>query len=120
MKKLYPFLSIGLLVLFLSSCYTTGALRQKTMKISSGMTKADVLRILGTPGKRSFRGASEAWQYRSIGTWSEHDLHIIWFGNDKVVGHTTESSLYSFAKYKNIDWEKAPDYVVEKRIKVYN
>jgi hypothetical protein len=109
-------------ILFFSGCathYSTSALRKQALQINNGMTKSQVIDILGTPGNRQFRDNYEAWQYKSYGMF-EDDLHIIWFKDGLVTGYTTESrkDLPFGFDYKRIDWEKAPDYIEEKIIKI--
>jgi hypothetical protein len=84
--------------------------------INSGMTNAEVVEILGTPGNRQFQGENEAWQYKSYGML-EDDLHVVWFFAGKVIGYTTESrkDLPFGFDYKRINWEQAPDFILEKR-----
>ena len=71
---------------------------------------------MGTPGNRQFSGKNEAWQYKSYGML-EDDLHFIWFYAGEVVGYTSESRKdqpLGF-DYKRIDWEHAPDFILEIR-----
>ncbi|HEV3456978.1 MAG TPA: outer membrane protein assembly factor BamE [Thermoanaerobaculia bacterium] len=59
------FLSFSLLVFSLLSvgCASTG---KAVAKLEPGMTKQQVLSILGSPADRSFREKDEAWQYREM------------------------------------------------------
>jgi len=108
-------------LLFFSGCATrsTSDLRRQALQINNGMTKAQVIDILGTPGNRQFHENYEAWQYKSYGML-EDDLHIVWFKDGIVTGYTTESrkDLPFGFDYKRIDWERAPDYIEEERIKI--
>lgn len=118
MKKFWVILAI--ILVFTTGCATHGTqeLREKAVMIDLGMEKSDVVGILGAPGNRQFEGKNEAWQYKGYGL-IEDDLHVVWFYDGEVVGYTAESSKdlpFGF-DYKRIDWEKAPDFILEKRMR---
>lgn len=109
-----------ILLVPLAGCVTHGTqeLREKSILINPGMSKASVADILGPPGNRQFDGKNEAWQYKGEG-FIEDDLHVVWFYDGVVVGYTAESSkdLRFGYDYKHIKWEDAPDFTLEKRIR---
>jgi len=78
-------------VLAFSGCSTTGSvsgMQAKSMQISLGTTKDEVMSLVGVPGDRSFKGKGEAWQYCSTGF--SHDKYMtVWFYEDIVHGLTS-------------------------------
>lgn len=101
------------LVLFgCSSTGSVGGLREKSMQISPGTTKQEVLALLGTPGDRSFKGKAEAWQYCSTG-FSQDQYMTIWLFEDVVHGMTSYTRGDAFGvctqTFTGVDWGQAPD-----------
>lgn len=101
--------------LFIVGCSTSGSLsdlHSRSMNIAQGISKADVMALMGAPGDRSFRGKGEAWQYCSTGFASD-DYITVWFYNGIVEGLTTYSRAEAFGictqTFSNIDWGQAPD-----------
>ncbi len=104
-----------LLSVVLAGCSTTGSvsnLQGKSMEIRPGVTKDEVVEILGMPGDRSFRGAAEAWQYCSTG-FSQDKYITVWFLEDVVEGLTTYTRTDAFGTcaqtFTSVDWGQAPD-----------
>jgi len=102
-------------VLTLVGCTTTGSvsnIREKILLISFGDTKEKVLEVLGTPGDRSFRGNSEAWQYCSTG-FTIDTYSTIWFDDGLVTGVTTKYARlavddYCSQQFLEVDWGQRP------------
>ncbi|WP_321517474.1 hypothetical protein [uncultured Bacteroides sp.] len=85
MKKLLLLLFTTLLV----SCGSSQFIR-KTMLIENGMSKNEVLNLLGTPKDRQFHTTEEIWEYE-VTTLTETKYYFVWFKNDKVSGLTSET-----------------------------
>jgi SmpA / OmlA family len=54
--------------------------------LEAGMTKQQVLDILGSPADRSFRGTDEAWQYQEIAGFGQCKYTTVWISNGKLIG----------------------------------
>lgn len=76
--RLKVWVLFSIISVLLVGCATHGTqeLRAKALMINPGMTKAEVVDILGTPGNRQFQEKNEAWQYKSYGML-EDDLHVV-------------------------------------------
>lgn len=61
------------------------------MLIEQGMTKNEVLKILGEPSDRQFEGTEESWRYINSlgGTTTSTQYYIVWFDNNIVTSLTT-------------------------------
>jgi hypothetical protein len=101
------------LATLLSACST---LKDLTVQISVGDTKEKVVRILGTPDDRQFRDTKEAWQFGTVVAIGICEYTIIWFNNNIVTGlnsYRNGSVAGCRAGIKSIQWEEAPDAIVE-------
>ena len=103
--------------LFLSSC---GSLDKKSALINPGDNKEQVLKIMGPPDDRQFKGRDEAWQYCQTGAgFGYHDYRTIWFYNGKVTGinsyKSTRAGTSCVTDIKAVRWEDAPDRTIEIR-----
>jgi len=104
-----------MLVIGISSCGT--ALQKKSLQVEPGMTKDDVVKIMGYPGNKQFKGVSEAWQYCSTGIGSDR-YYVVWFTNSSVTGMTTYSGYESGMCdkfYRTVNWEDRPNKTIEIR-----
>ena len=88
--------------------------------IEPGQTKADVTKIMGTPGDKQFQGKDEAWQYCSTGVGGDKFV-VVWFYDGIVTGMNTYTQNTGYGNcnkfYKRIDWQSAPDRTIEVRQK---
>jgi len=98
---------IVLTVCFFNSCTTYS----KFEKVNVGMTKTEVLNLMGNPDdKENDNYGDEAWQYSShnlLQSWNFYT--VIMFYNDKV----TEISFDN--RPIPISWEKSPGFIKAKR-----
>ncbi len=108
-------------ILLLSGCAASTSLPEKTLEIQQGHTKADVLRVLGSPGNRQFREDDEAWQYCAT-AFDKDSFVIVWFHEGIVTGMTTythgpEAGYIGDCSqgYRTIEWDDAPDRTIEIR-----
>jgi len=90
---------------------------QQSVLITPGMSKQDVIDIMGYPGNNQFNGNNEAWQYHRNGFWQGYDkIFIVWFYKGYVTGLTTyDMPTTGAAVYKSIRWEERPDDIIEIR-----
>lgn len=110
-------IAIGLAALALSAC---GTLERKAVLINPGDSKDAVIKVMGIPGDRQFRGQQEAWQYCITGAgFGYHDYRIIWFEQGRVTGITSYKNgapgVSCKSQFTAIHWENAPDATVEVR-----
>lgn len=90
MKNLRLFLTLCIAISSFSSCITTSkSFNEKLFLIEKGMSKEQVLSIMGKPDYRRFDNAFEEWEYRP--TFSVNVI-IVTFDNGRV------SALDSFAE----------------------
>lgn len=78
------FLTLCIVVSTLSSCSTMRSFNDKLFSIEKGMSKEQVLSILGKPDYRRFDNAFEEWEY-SPNAFSEKVM-VVTFENGKVSG----------------------------------
>ncbi|MBY6225445.1 hypothetical protein [Ferrimonas balearica] len=110
-----PILPAVLSALLLSAC---GTLDDKTILINPGDSKDKVLGIMGVPHDRQFQQQNEAWQYCVSGAgFGYNDHKIIWFFDARVTGITSYRTSRSGCQgaTKTINWEEAPDLIIENR-----
>ena len=113
MKKII----LVLLVVLLASC---GGLEKKSILINAGDTKDHVLVAMGVPDDRQMKGENEAWQYCQTGAgFGYHDYRTIWFSSGKVASissyKSTRPGSSCMADIKKVNWEDAPNLVIEIR-----
>lgn len=102
-------------LLILSGC---GTLDNKTILLNPGDTKERVLEVMGPPSDRQMSGSNEAWQYCQLGaSFGSNDHKIIWLTSGRVTGISSYKSYSAgcTANYKQINWQRAPDSVIEVR-----
>lgn len=69
---------------------------QHTALVDPGMSKKEVLDILGPPGNRQFKDKDEAWQYCQTSVWDKGDkFAVIWFYDGKVTGMNTYTQSFA-------------------------
>ncbi len=96
MKQLSQIISIGIACFFLSGCGTFTSARQLN-KVTEGMSKSQVLSILGQPSERQLKNGLETWEYSKL---SISDLLpkrvVVEFSNNKVSGfHAVDDNVSS-------------------------
>lgn len=94
------------------------SLVKQSAGIDRGMTKAQVIQVMGAPANKQFKDANEAWQYCELGAMAG-DFLIVWFYDGVVTGLTqwTDSSpaFDCTTRLRTVRWEEAPDHTVEIR-----
>lgn len=97
-----------LTIALLTGCASTG---KAVAKLEPGMTKQQVLEILGPPADRSFRGNDEAWQYQEIAGFGQCKYTTVWISDGKLVGISTRrgSSVAGCGLgSQEVDWSQMP------------
>jgi hypothetical protein len=98
------------LVIVLTSvgCASTG---KAVAKLEPGMTKQNILDVLGSPADRSFRGTDEAWQYQEIAGFGQCKYTTVWISDGKLVGISTRrggSVAGCGLGSQAVDWSQMP------------
>ena len=114
------FIKIIISTSILLICVSCGTLQKDAALVNFGDTKEGVLKIMGPPDDRQFKGKNEAWQYCQTGAgFGYHDYRIFWFYDGKVTGVNSYKSSRPgsscMTDLKPINWEDAPDITVEVR-----
>lgn len=105
LKTLWLLLTIALVFV---GCASTG---KAVATLEPGMSKQQVLDILGPPADRSFRGNDEAWQYQEIAGFGQCKYTTIWISNGKLVGVSSRrgSSVAGCGLgSQEVNWEEMP------------
>jgi hypothetical protein len=102
----------------LSGCANNGLTSQAALThIQPGMSRTDVVAMLGEPGNRSFRGQVEALTYckhTSDFISNREEYATIWLTAGKVQALTTDNRPLNISSCKNfppMDWANAPSEV---------
>jgi hypothetical protein len=115
------FFAFTILILFIG-CVAPHIVMSKSIGINQGQSKDEVLKIMGNPGNRQFKGNNEAWQWcetDQVG-FSGDDYVVVWFYDGKVTGVTTYKNTQignCEMFFRTINWEDAPDKIIEHRIR---
>jgi hypothetical protein len=107
--------SICFVIFILSSC---AGVKTNALQIEKDNSAATVMEIMGTPDDRQFSGSHEAWQYGMVVSIGVCDYTVIWFKEKKVTGITSYrnfSTLGCRHGLKSVNWEEAPDRIIEIR-----
>lgn len=93
------------------------SLQQTQALVNPGMSKKEVMDIMGAPTDRQFNADMEAWQYCATGIEGDH-YTIVWFCNGTVTGLSTYNQNIlgmCYQHFRTIRWEDAPDRTIEIR-----
>lgn len=93
----------------LSACASGG---KSASALQPGMTKAEVVKSLGAPENRSFRGSDEALEYRRIAGFGQCEYTTVWLRSGRVVGVTQRrgSSVAGCGLGSEpVDWSQMPE-----------
>jgi len=132
MKSLNLIFSFLLIVSLFSSCSAfrdikENSLREKTMKenqgkIEVGMSKDEVVKLLGTPCNVQFENKNLALQYCYTTAYSEklYNNHyvVIWLYDGVVNGLTTYNDTaadFCINSFQSVYWENSQGYLIERR-----
>ena len=106
---------IAAILTIVSGC---SSLPKKTSLINNGDDKSEVLKVMGPPDDRQFKGEEEAWQYCENAGFGVHDHRLIWLHRGKVTGINTYKSHVMGSCTGGIQpviWQNAPDITIETR-----
>lgn len=96
------------LALITAGCAQT---TKNSIALEPGMTKKQVLDLMGAPEARSFRGEGEAWQYQEIVGFGQCSYIIVWLNSSRVTAVTSRSGP-SIAGCglgsREVDWGQMP------------
>ena len=102
------FLAVISLVFFVTSCTTVDS---RSVRLEPGMTKQEVIEIMGTPDRRSFKDSSEALQYQGIVGFGQCVYMTAWL-QDGILIATTDRRGSSVAGCglgsREVDWGQMP------------
>ena len=107
-------------VLSLVFCCACGTTTKKSMLLDPGMSKQEVLNILGTPDGRSFQGNDEAWQYQEIVGFGQCSYITAWFYQGHLVAATNRKGFSAAGcglGSREINWSRKPNVDVNKNCK---
>lgn len=107
MPKL-PFMLLVVVALVFVGCASTG---KTVAELEPGMTKEQILDILGPPADRSFRGSDEAWQYQEIAGFGQCKYTTVWISDSRLVGISTRrggSVAGCGLGSQEVDWSQMP------------
>lgn len=109
--------SLLMVALVSIGCASTG---KSVGQLEPGMTRQQVLGILGAPADRSFRGTDEAWQYQEIAGFGQCKYTTVWISNGKLVGVSTRrggSVAGCGLGSQPVDWSQMPSTEVHTQTK---
>lgn len=92
--------------------------KHRALRVNAGDSKDRVIEIMGAPDDRQFNGRQEAWQYGMVVSIGVCDYTVIWFSEGTVKGLTSYRSFSTLGcrhGLKSINWQEAPDRVIEIR-----
>ena len=92
---------------------TTSGIKAKSMQVDPGMTKKQVIEIMGPPGQRSFKGNGEALTFFGVDQFQARSLfYVVWFNDGAVTAITNYESDCDYGDCSRaitpIDWGQAP------------
>ena len=101
---------IALSSLLLTGCATSPSILKQSMLLEPGMSKAEVVDIMGMPRNRSFRENAEVLQFCRTGNIADEYVNV-WLLDGKVKGLTNYkdgSGLLCGDDMREVDWGQAP------------
>lgn len=112
----YTLIPVGAVVAFsLSACSTAGVIQRSAfMQLQPGMSREQVISLLGEPGNRTFRERAEAIQYCRTGI-STDEYFTVWLVDGVVRSVSTQNAYVAEGscggRYPTMDWSSAPTEV---------
>lgn len=103
--------------LFLTGCASSGTptpdeIRANSMLVDPGMTKSQVVAIMGQPEQRSFRGNGEALTFCGIAPFKGSLYYTVWLNDGSttaITNYQLRDDVGNCAQYiKPVDWGQAP------------
>jgi len=132
MKYLRPNLAFLLILFLFSSCSTLREFKEDSArkkiilenqtKIEVGMSKDEVVSLLGTPCNVQFEDKNLALQYCYTTAYNEKSYNnhyvVIWLYDGVVTGLTTYNNTaadFCIDSFQSVYWENSHGYLIEKR-----
>lgn len=106
--RFIPVLAALIVVILSAGCASTG---KASASLEPGMTKEQVLEIMGPPNDRSFRGTAEALQYQEIAGFGQCKYTTVWMSDGRLVGVSTRrgaSVAGCGLGSEEVDWSQMP------------
>ena len=102
MRKTITLISALTCLLLLNSCYTFEGWDDNLYKVQKGMTRQEVIKMLGKPRTRSFEGDTEDIAYKTLQHVNPDLISFthIYLKNDTVVSMKTE--MLPFPPQQNV------------------
>jgi outer membrane protein assembly factor BamE (lipoprotein component of BamABCDE complex) len=107
MKKYYFLFAFIITLNFITSCsyYIRKQNNDNIQKLHVGMTKQQVLKVMGEPLKNEVYNTDKVWYYFTEVKWSDgaitrDECTPLFFKNDKLVGWGTNE----YKKFRQKDW----------------
>ncbi|MGV8137774.1 MAG: outer membrane protein assembly factor BamE [Mangrovibacterium sp.] len=108
----------------LTSCATSAKLKQQSFQVNPGMSKEEVIKIMGTPTNRQFKTDDNkvfyealqwdlGWHSGLTSDFSNKDMLVVYFRNNKVTD--LDNYVAYYGKIMMVKWEERPDFIIEKR-----
>lgn len=124
MNRYYQFLFLIISITILFGCFAQKPiydLRENQILIDAGMSKQEVIDIMGVPGDRQLNGELEAWQYCSS-SFTTFEYIVVWFYNRKVGSVITYKDQTCLAIkceqcFRSVDFQTPPNAIIELRTK---
>lgn len=94
------------------------SLPKQALLLNPGDSKADVLKVMGTPDDHQFRGEDEVLQYGYVVAFGTCEYRVLWFTKGKLIGSTSYRNMSGGGckpGMKAVRWEEKPDLVIETR-----
>lgn len=115
MKRFSLLLVVVLFAVSATSCVN---IEKKMMAIESGMSKSELLELMGRPGNRQVTtdkngNVLEAMQWKT----NTKTRITVYVTNKTVKGMQTYEILTGESGFRTINWQEVPDYVIEQRVR---
>jgi hypothetical protein len=105
-------------VAILAGCAQT---TKNSITLDPGMTKQQIVAIMGNPEARSFKGENEAWQYQEIVGFGQCSYITVWLASSRVVAVTSRSGP-SVAGCglgsREVDWGQMPKPSIDVNVNI--
>ena len=116
--------SLLLFTILLSSCASNSKLKKTSFEINPGMSRSEVINIMGIPSNRQFKTDDNGvfyealqWDLGSLFGWTSdyrnRDMLVVYFKKNIVTDLDNYVAYYGIIMM--VKWEERPDFIFEKR-----
>ncbi len=113
-----------LFTILLSSCASSSKLKKTSFEINPGMSKSEVINIMGIPSNRQFKTDDNGVFYEALqwdlgwhsgltSDFSNKDMLVVYFKKNIVTD--LDNYVAYYGKIMMVKWEERPDFIFEKR-----